>query len=63
MTEMTEERARELLAEYIQPDGSLYDYLEHYPIWRPGEKATLFFGRLTNEQHEAIAFWMRRNAT
>ena len=56
---MTEARARDILAEYIQPDGSLYDADEARPIWRAGEDSVLFFGRLHREQVEAILVWTR----
>lgn len=60
MSEMTEERAREILGDAIKPDGGLLQVYEFF-YWRPGKKATLD-GRFTADELEAIVFWMRKNA-
>lgn len=62
MTEMTEQRAREILAHMIQPNGNLYDE-ECLPVWKAGEPGALLMGRYTAGEIEAIAFWMRKHAT
>ena len=58
MTEMTEERAREILAHMIQPNGNLYDE-ECLPVWNVGDSDALLMGRYIADELEAIAFWMR----
>jgi hypothetical protein len=57
---MTEQRAREILGEAIQPNGRLYNlswYLDWSERTEP-DKATLD-GEFTADQLEAIAWWMR----
>lgn len=55
---MTEERAREILAHMIQPDGSLYDE-ECLPIWRLGDTGALLMGRYTWDECIAIGLWIK----
>ena len=59
--EMTEARAREILAHMIQPNGSLYDE-ECLPVWKPGESDALLMGRYTADECIAIGFWVRKHA-
>ena len=68
MSEMTEERAREILAGLIQPDGSIRK-AAHSPFARAvmfdakskNQLATLR-GDFTADELEATVFWMRKHA-
>ena len=63
MSEMTEERAREILGDAIKPDGGLLQVHEEgeFIEWEPRQRATLD-GRFTADKLEAIVFWMRKHA-
>lgn len=56
---MTEQEAREILGEMIQPDGGLKDYGE-YLAWNVGESSAVLDGTFGAEKLEAIAWWMSR---
>lgn len=55
---MNEERAREILANSIQPDGSLY-CLGNYRSWIPGEDMICLDSYFSADELEAIVWWMR----
>ena len=54
---MNEERAREILAKAIQPDGSLYDP-GHYLNWNKGSGEVTLDASFAIEELEAIAWWV-----
>lgn len=60
MTEMTEQRAREILGDAIAPDGGLSGKKPAFCWWRTDERAWTH-GHFTADQLEAIAFWMRKH--
>lgn len=55
---MTEQRAREILGDTIQPDGSLY-CLGHYTAWKHEHDTITLDCHFTVDELEAIAWWMR----
>lgn len=57
---MTEQRAREILGDAIQPDGMLC-HNEQYSLWPDGGDLTAvkLDGRFSADELEAIAWWMR----
>ena len=58
---MNEEKAKEILKSYIQPDGGLY-CLGHYMDWPPGDKEITLDCRFELEELEAIAWWVRNSS-
>ena len=58
---MNEEKAREILEGYIQPDGGLY-CLGHYMALTPGEKSITLDSEFDVEELEAIAWWVRHTS-
>ena len=60
MTEMTEERAREILGDAIQSDGSLYR-IGGYIEWLTFRKSVVLDSEFTAEELKAIAFWMEKH--
>ena len=56
---MTEERAREILKMYIQPNGGLY-CCGHYLSWNPGDPRITLDDEFEADELDAIIFWMRR---
>lgn len=65
---MNEQRARELLAEYVQPDGVSLYLLGKYLAWAPsdgdgllGTEGATLDGRFSPDQLEAVAWWMNRH--
>lgn len=56
---MDESRAREILGEAVQEDGSLHRFLHQLIVWVPG-LAVRLSGEFTADELEAIAFWMRK---
>jgi len=59
---MNEERAREILAKAIQPDGSLYD-LGHYLNWDKGSGEITLDDGFAIEELEAIVWWVLNQQT
>ena len=57
---MDEKRAREILTDTIQPDGSLYETY-WYVDWVKGEEEVTIDAACTAEQLEAIAWWMKHH--
>lgn len=62
-TEMTEARAREILGAIIDEHGLYADDNRKSVLWLSPRETAKLSGRFTAEELEAIAFWMRRNAT
>jgi hypothetical protein len=55
-----ESRAREILGEWIQPDGSLRDdgmWLQ----WKPGANKLTFEGYLTIDHLKALVWWIENH--
>lgn len=61
-TQMTDERAREILGEAIEHSGGLRN-AESYIRWWPGSETATLDDSFTAEQLKAIAFWMGKHAT
>jgi hypothetical protein len=62
---MTEQRAREILAGNIQPDGSLYCVGAadaQWPTFEGNKQRVWIDGEVTADELEAIAWWMRNMA-
>ena len=55
---MSEERAREVLSDFIQPDGTLY-HGGQYLAWSPAEPNATLDAQFTADELEAIAWWMK----
>lgn len=57
---MNEEKARKILAEWVQPDGTLF-CLGHYTAWPAagGKEHAVLDAEFTADELEAIAWWMR----
>jgi len=55
---MNEKRAREILGDSIQEDGSLYD-CGRYLIWGIDEERITLDSRFTVADLEAIIWWMK----
>ena len=58
---MNEEKAREILWDYIQPDGGLY-CPGPYVAWTPGDKTITLDGEFDAEELEAVTWWMRKTS-
>jgi hypothetical protein len=58
---MNDEKALEIIGDYIQPDGGLY-CLGHYMAWTPGDKTITLDCGFEVEELEAIAWWMRHTS-
>lgn len=59
---MNEEKAREILGEAIQPDGSLGSCGWEYIDWKPGQNGIILDGGFGLETLEAIVWWMQNRA-
>lgn len=59
---MNEQRAREILGNTIQSDGSLREG-QQYTYWKPGESNVTLDSDFTADELEAIAWWMRNAPT
>lgn len=59
---MTEERAREIWKDEIQPDGGIY-CLGHYIAWTPGEQKATLDCEFSADELEALVWFMRHSAT
>jgi len=55
---VNEDRAREILKNYIEPDSGLYS-LGHYMAWTPGDDIITLDCKFDVEELEAIAWWIR----
>ena len=55
---MDEEKAREILEEYLTEDNSLY-YLHNYISWKSGESDIVLDGTFDSDELGAIAWWMK----
>lgn len=55
---MNEERAREILKDYIQDDGGLQS-LGHYMSWTPSDNTIKLDDDFDPDELEAIVWWMR----
>lgn len=56
-----EQKAREILGDDIQPDGSLY-CLGRYLAWSHGDDTVTLDAKFSADELEAIAYWMRRSS-
>jgi hypothetical protein len=56
---MDEQKAKEILADSINEDGSLERYHDYYIKWELGDESVLIDGNLSIEELEAIAWWMK----
>ena len=61
MAEMSEERAREILSEIIDENGSLYELSPSYISWRGESRIISLDGDFDDDELEAIVWWMRNN--
>ena len=62
MSEMTEQRAREILR-YTGIELGVKEIRENgVSIWMLGDIKARLFGEYAHDELDAIAFWMRRNA-
>ena len=55
---MNEEKARQLLQDYIQQDGSLL-HLGDYLFWKAGNSAIVLDCELNIQELEAIVWWIK----
>ena len=55
---MNREEAEAILANYIQPNGRLYN-VGGYVSWNPGNSKITLDGEFTAEELEAMAWWMK----
>lgn len=55
---MDEEKARKILGDTVQEDGSLYN-LGHYINWEHGDTDIVLDDRFTVEELVAIVWWMQ----
>ena len=55
---MNEQRAREVLGDIIQPDGSLY-CIGHYIAWTKGDTSVCLDCNFDADELEAIVWWMQ----
>lgn len=56
---MNEEKARELLKEYIQPNNDLMPRGEEFTRWYTDEENPIIDGCFSPDELEAIAWWVR----
>ena len=55
---MNEEKAREILGDTINSDGSLF-CLDHYIVWNVGDMVVTLDCQFNADELEALAWWMR----
>lgn len=56
---MTDDRAREILADISCPNGSLLGLIGGYIDWSSDQDTAILDGHFTADELEAIAIWMR----
>lgn len=56
---MDETKAREILKDWIQPDGGIHAGAMAYVCWHPNEDSGTLDGGFSIEELEAIVWWIR----